>query len=250
MSDARPNTKRPIMKAADDSDSNPEETAKQHAYFDYGRRVDKSLGRKSKSDSSDSDGGMSSDSWEEHANAHNKYWEAECEVRVRTSGLTKKEVDMLMLRGDCTPDRQAVVENPINHVNAGPVCTGWVLDMLEEGTEGCAEMQLGPGEKVPTSKALWSLLKVIMNSERKADQFKSSSLAGCRCLNASYFMPHGCSHTKPGMSGYIMGGISMQLCSTCSKCLRCGGYCKKLGALPEGEPCSCQASELDGSFLH
>ena len=196
---------------------------RQHAYFDYGRRVDKSLGRKSKSDSSDSDGGMSSDSWEEHANAHNKYWEAECEVRVRTSGLTKKEVDMLMLRGDCTPDRQAVVENPINHVNAGPVCTGWVLDMLEEGTEGCAEMQLGPGEKVPTSKALWSLLKVIMNSERKADQFKSSSLAGCRCLNASYFMPHGCSHTKPGMSGYIMGGISMQLCSTCSKCLRCGG---------------------------
>lgn len=261
-----------------------------YEHFEQSRQQAKRLGGKIRDEPSSEDGGaMSEDSWEGQMTQHDQFWAAEVDMRGRTALLTKKEKEMLMERADAYKERKDMLNDPLNHPRTIGLCTAWVHDMLEQDTHGCAEMYLGPGQVVPTSKTMWSLLKLVMLCEHEVEKpkgHKPKEADVCHCLDATWFMPYGCSHGPNGVDGHIMGGMKMELCNQCSKCIRCGGFpgflsvttggvaggrvggceclgaicspwcstlrlCKRVKPVPAGlYHCNCMAEDLDGSFAH
>ena len=170
-------------------------------------------------------------------------WEAEVFLRMRTAGLTSQE--KVEIRAANRRDMDI-----INLFGTRPAIMATQMKLAELVYQDPYAPEPRGGDLAEPTTPVWTLMKGNLLSTRSSQRLQTGYRArGCRCLDSSYFMPKGCPHELDNSDGEVPSGRCRDLlCSTCSRCLRCDGFCWHLDQLPK---CSCTSAGLFGSgFVH
>ena len=152
-------------------------------------------------------------------------WEAEVFLRMRTAGLTSQE--KVEIRAANRRDMDI-----INLFGTRPAIMATQMKLAElVYQDPCG------GDLAEPTTPVWTLMKGNLLSTRSSQRLQTG------------YRARGCHHELDNSDGEVPSGRCRDLlCSTCSRCLRCDGFCWHLDQLPK---CSCTSAGLLGSgFVH